>query len=108
MPHLQPYQPEGSPVIPLPKRIPAYVDSSSAGLVPCVAIAFVDCGTFSSGVRVRITATRGGYWRGEELTVSLRSAVPRTAVRKFRSSPFPKILPYSWRELAGLPSRIGE
>lgn len=69
----------------------AYIDSIACGLVPCK----VKQVSGQHGVEVLVTATRGGYLRGRYEAFNSRMIVPRDAVRKFRSSPFPKILPYS-------------
>jgi hypothetical protein len=77
-------------------KIPAYFDSF-AGLVPCMA---TDVHIGPDGfvtVTAKVTATRGAYERGSVIRTSDRWMVPRHAVRKFRSSPFPKIMPYSWK-----------
>lgn len=81
-------------------KVLAYVDSHHAGLVPCVALEYDDVNQSVPGIRVRITATRAGYTRGDIQWWTPSRVIPRDRVRKFRSPPFPKILPYDWSVIA--------
>ena len=76
----------------------AYFDSITQGLVPCQVVAMGNDELHGLWIRVRFTASRGPWRRGEVTTWTGRSIVPRHAVkrRKYSST----ILPYSWRELA--------
>lgn len=69
----------------------AYLDSITAGLVPC-KVTRIDGGA----VTVRVTADRGCYRRGDTVETTRRTAVPRERVRRFRGRYFPVILPYRW------------
>jgi hypothetical protein len=71
----------------------AYFDSFS-GLIPCRIVAVGDWNDAGSMARVKFTAKRGLFERGEFYTTPLRNIVPRHAVyrRNFRFM----IRPYDW------------
>jgi hypothetical protein len=71
----------------------AYFDSF-AGLVPCRLLAVGDFSDSGSLARIRITAARGPYRRGDLETVSLRRVVPRAAV--YRRAGATYIRPHTW------------
>jgi len=79
--------------------VAAYIDTVSSGLIACQVIG-ADQDNGYLRLTVRVTGKRTGpYDKGQVLhACSTHFIVPRSAVIKFRSSPFPKILPYSWRE----------
>lgn len=59
----------------------AYVDTLTAGLVPCKIAGYEQASPFcETVVRVVVTATRGGYKRGEVLKGRLGRVVAREAV----------------------------
>lgn len=71
----------------------AYYETMQSGLVP---VRVLDISA-KDGATLQVTADRYAYKRGETLRrISLFAVIPRGAVRKFKSSLFPKILPHSW------------
>lgn len=78
----------------------AYYETVRTGLVPCKVISITRQANGSLHLEARVTATRGGYERGGIIGDSSMHVIPRGAVRKFRSSPFPKIMPFSWPDVA--------
>ena len=80
--------------------IPAYLDTISSGLIACKVVGATRA-DYGMTLIVKVTARRAGpYAPGELLErCSTHFTVPRHAVRKFRSSPFRKILPYQWEPL---------
>lgn len=86
----------------------AYIDSITAGLVPCKVVAVQDDRErfFSSAqhaltIMVRVTAARPGYAVGDIVPCSQRMAVPRTAVYRSRQACGQyRILPYDWHKEA--------
>lgn len=75
----------------------AYLDSF-AGLVPCRIVAVGDWNDPASLARIRYTATRGAYKRGEYDVQQLSNLVPRHAVYKSRQHCGQyRIRAYSWR-----------
>jgi len=71
----------------------AYLDSF-AGMVPCRIVAVGDWNDRYSEARIRFTATRGPYPRGEYDTFPLHRVVPRNAV--FRRHGCLMIRRYRW------------
>lgn len=79
----------------------AYLDTFS-GLVPCKVL----CGDPRGGVRVKVTATRGAYKRGELVTMAQNWVYPRDCLRRVRGSYGTRIslAPYDWnKRLSNLP-----
>lgn len=65
----------------------AYIDSFSCGLVPCKVIRVVHPGNGQqvcgeSELVVKVTANRGHFRRGEELTERAYLVVPRPHIRR--------------------------
>lgn len=80
----------------------AYIDSFS-GLVPCRALAMYEHkepGTMYAVTycKVKITADRGAYRRGQYLDVTARIVVPRESVYRRNGQYF--VAPYRWRDIA--------
>ena len=80
----------------------AFVDSSG-GLVPCRVVS-IHCDTRGSSVGLaihcKITASRAGYDRGDFVTFSARTVVPRYAVYRSRQAcGQTRIKAYDWRAL---------
>lgn len=69
----------------------AFLDSF-AGLVPCRVLAIGDASEALRSVRVKVTATRGAYRRGEEVESNVLNVCPREAVRRRKHGAV--ILPY--------------
>jgi hypothetical protein len=77
----------------------AYYETTHSGCVPVKVIGtWTDC-MGEKLLECKVTANRYGYRRGELVHVEFNSShiFPRHCLRKFRSSPFPKILPHDWR-----------
>lgn len=78
-----------------------YLDSFS-GLVPAIALELIPPDGFNSArVRMRLTANRGAYRRGEIVETSILHAVPRKAVYTLRGcyGKGTRIGGYSWQEI---------
>jgi hypothetical protein len=71
----------------------AYLDSLTAGLVPCRVLKIFD-GEYGKSALVRFTAARGCWSRGQQYEAAVRRVVPRAAVIRRRSMSGPRILPY--------------
>lgn len=76
----------------------AYLDSF-AGLVPCRIVAVGDWSDRYSMARIKLTANRGAYKRGEFMTVILGSIFPRHALVT-RNGQY-RILAYKWSDAPG-------
>lgn len=78
----------------------AFYDSLTAGLVPCRVLSITGkphssiVATSAHRVRVKLTATRRPFERGEEIETSSHHVAPRDAVRGLRSHS-PRIMPYA-------------
>jgi hypothetical protein len=76
----------------------AFYETVRHGLIP-VKVTKIDKDT-SGSIRItaKVTALRNTYPydHGDIIEAGATTMIPRGAVRKFRSSPFKKVLPYSW------------
>ena len=55
----------------------AYIECPRNGLVPCAVLERFTAAPHVHAVRVKITATRGPFWRGEIMTWTAHQIVPR-------------------------------
>lgn len=60
----------------------AYIDCPRNGLVPCKVLERFQAAPMLPAIRVKITATRGPFWRGELMTWTAHQIVPRTNNRR--------------------------
>jgi hypothetical protein len=68
--------------------------NSMVGMVPCQVVAVGDWSDGGSQAKIKATASRGAYKRGELITTTLRNVVPRNAV--YRRAGTYHIRPYQW------------
>lgn len=88
------------------QSLKVFIESMYSGMVPAVvdAVWIKEDGTITFDVTV--TATRRNYTRGDKLPgLSPSFTLPRHAVRKFRSSPFPKVLAFDWYAILNISNR---
>lgn len=71
----------------------AYIDSFMSGLVPCRVLS-IKKDVVTTVARVRVTADRIGYRKGEELNLRTSIVVPRPALRTTKLGQF-RIRPYT-------------
>lgn len=78
----------------------AFLDTLTAGLVPCRIVAVGDWSDGTSLARVQYTATRRWAKRGQFDTWPLRDIVPRNAVHRSRQRPGHFVIyAYSWPQI---------
>ena len=78
----------------------AYIDSF-AGLVPCKALRAETDSHGVTYVDVIVTARNSAtYARGDMLTFTARSIVPRECVTRRRAMSGARVMPYDWRAIA--------
>jgi hypothetical protein len=74
----------------------AFYETVRSGLVP-VKVTKIEKVEGRIRITAKVTArSHRVYGLGEVIEAGGYKIIPRTAVKKFRSSVFPKVLPYSW------------